>query len=80
MCVSGHKQSVLFFIRNAEDGYFFEVDLVPDQKKVNFHHWVGFLVHKGSSANFHPTLFGDSSSSPRSSVIIFILCNLCSVR
>lgn len=23
------------------------VDLVPDQKKVNFHHWVGLLVHRG---------------------------------
>ena len=33
--------------RDAESGYYFDVDLVPDQKKVNFHHWVGVLVHKG---------------------------------
>ena len=35
--------------RNAQDGYYFEVDLVPDQKKVNFHHWVGMLVHRGTT-------------------------------
>ena len=33
--------------RDAEGGFYFDVDLVPDQKKVNFHHWVGLLVHKG---------------------------------
>ncbi|BDA50310.1 Pullulanase [Coccomyxa sp. Obi] len=32
---------------NSQDGFYFEVGLVPDQKKVNFHHWVGLLTHKG---------------------------------
>ncbi|KAK9903518.1 hypothetical protein WJX75_007894 [Coccomyxa subellipsoidea] len=32
---------------NAAEGHYFEVPLMPDQKKVNFHHWVGLLTHKG---------------------------------
>ena len=34
-------------VRDAESGFYFTVDLVPDQKKINFHHWVGLLVHRG---------------------------------
>jgi hypothetical protein len=33
--------------RDKDGGYYFEVALVPDQKKVNFHHWVGLLTHRG---------------------------------
>lgn len=39
--------------RNAAEGYYFEVPLMPDQKKVNFHHWVGLLTHKGAHFLHH---------------------------
>ena len=44
-------------VRDAESGFYFTVDLVPDQKKVNFHHWVGLLVHRGMGTSQPGHLF-----------------------
>jgi len=52
--------------RDADGGFHFTVDLVPDQKKVNFHHWVGLLVHKGKGylISYAAVLQGHTVSTP----------------